>query len=221
MNIDNMNEEKKITIAILNYNGLRYLKKTIPILLFLNYSNYKIVIVDNNSTDGSVDFIKSLSNEKIVLVENDYNFGYSKGKNICVANSMGEYILLLDNDIFIPEHNILNDLLKKYSLLENPAFLSIVLLDNGSIVSKYYGIYYSFCGVNVHKKTKKIIDIISSKNTKNILTGSFNGGAVFFKKNIWNELGGYDELQPFMLDDFDIGIRAYIFGYNNYLFNNY
>lgn len=211
-----------ISIAILNYNGLKFLEKTLPSLLDLDYPSYEIIVFDNNSVDESVNFIKKLNNKKVRLIKSSHNNGYSKGKNECVKNSNGRYILLLDNDILITKKNILNDLLNEYNLLEKPAFLGPVLLDIESNLSKYYGVYYSFYGINVHKKQINISNITSGVNLeKNIKIGSFHGGAVFFEKSVWGSLGGYDELQPFMLDDFDIGARSYIFGYNNYLFNNY
>ena len=208
----------KITIAILNHNGLNYLKRCLHHLLNQRYKDYEVLVVDNGSNDGSIQYLDSINDMKLIVKENNLNLGYSKGKNICVSESNGEYILLLDNDILIENNLYLQKILEKYKKLDDIAFFSSLMIDENSEKTKYYGIYYSWYGLNIHKEHinyKKIIGYSS-----NIKVAAYNGGAVFFKKSIWNKLGGYDEVQPFMIDDFDLGPRAYLFGYSNYLYKN-
>ena len=91
--------EPLISIIILNRDGLHHLKR-----LFkdfdkkTNYSNYEIIVVDNASTDGSVEFLKSLD-LPITVIENKENVSFSKGNNDAAKIAKGEYILLLNNDI--------------------------------------------------------------------------------------------------------------------------
>jgi GT2 family glycosyltransferase len=202
-----------ISIGILNHNGLIYLKKTISSALEQRYSNFEIVVVDNGSTDKSIEYLESLKNKNIKIVKNGENYGYSKGKNICVEKCKGKYILLIDEDIEILGKNCLDNFIKFYKENKGIAFLAPIFRDIKSNTTKYYGAFSSWYGLNIHKNKVKIPNL---KNKFRI--GSFHGGAVFFNKNIWNQLGGYDELQSFMLDDFDLGFRAYLFGYKNYLY---
>ena len=204
-----------ITVAILNYNGSQYLKRTIPKLLGLDYPNYEILVVDNNSDDNSLSYLNRF--KRIKVIKNKSNFGYSKGKNIAVKHSKGIFVLLLDNDILVEEINILKSLLKFYERFEDVSFLSLLMVDKGKTKTKYFGIYYSLYGMNVHRRLIDYRQIM--KFHFNVKVGSFNGGAVFFKKIVWEELGGYDDLQPIMLDDFDISARSHIFGYSCYLYN--
>src|SRR3989344_3757775 len=190
-----------ISVVMLNYNGLKYLRRTIPPILKLDYPNYKFIIVDNGSTDGSVGFIKKFKN--IILIENGENWGYSEGKNIGVKNARGEYTLLLDNDILINDKKILKI-----------AFLSLPMINIGEIKTKLYTYGFSLFGPLYNKpESMKVI-------TKNIpyLSGAPMGGNIFFKRSIWNEIGDYDNSQPYYLDDLDIGARSYLFGYKNYVF---
>jgi len=210
-----MKKNPLISIAILNYNGLSYLKETLQAIRNLVYPNKEIIIVDNGSSDGSLEFIKKFKG--VNLIQNGKNLGYSEGKNICVEKSNGKYVLLLDNDILIKNKFILNQLVIKYKVSDKICFMALLMKDKGEETTKYYGIYYSFYGINIHKPKLKIRDIISKKDA--ILVGSFNGGAVFFEKDRWTKIGEYDKMQPIMLDDFDVGARAYIRGYKNYLFN--
>ena len=87
-------EEPLVSIIILNRNGLNNLK-----CLFkdfdakTNYSNYEIIVVDNASTDESVNYLKSLD-LPIRIIENDVNVSFSRGNNDAAKIANGEYLLL-------------------------------------------------------------------------------------------------------------------------------
>ena len=100
-----MKEYPKISIVVLNYNGLKYLQRTIPALLKIDYPAYEIIIVDNASSDKSINFLENF--EGIKIVRNKKNYGCCKGKNIGIKKATGEYILLLDNDILLENRNSL------------------------------------------------------------------------------------------------------------------
>lgn len=205
----------KISVVMLNYNGLAYLKKTIAPILKLNYSNYEFIIVDNGSTDESIEFINSFKNIK--LIENGENLGYSKGKNIGIEKSTGEYLLVIDNDIIIKDFNFISELIKLYN--DNFGFIQIPLLDCDKKLTKHYGIYYCIYGANPNKLEKKIADIISSKLLLVKVVGPC-GACFFCSRDHWDRIGWFDESQKFNIDDVDIGPRACIYGFNNYLYTN-
>lgn len=206
-------EKPKISIIVLNFNGLSYLKQTIPALLALKYPNKEVVVFDNGSTDGSVGFLKN--NPAIKLIESSRNLGYSAGKNRAVEHSSGEFVLLIDNDILINDAGILEKMLENYSA--ETAFLQVPLLDAGKDKTGFYGIYFSVYGVNLHKTQVEIDKILHSKHHLIEIAGA-TGGCMFFERNKWFEIEGFDEAQSFNLDDIDIGPRAIIYGYKNFLF---
>jgi len=88
---------KKCSVIILNYNGKKYLKECLNSLMNQTYSDYEIIISDNGSTDGSVDFIKK-SYPRIILIENGENLGYADGNNRGIRKATGDYIVILNND---------------------------------------------------------------------------------------------------------------------------
>lgn len=199
-----------VSIVVLNYNGVNYLKKTIPKLLSLDYPNYEIIVVDNYSTDRSKKFLKKF--KKIMLIENRENLGYSKGKNLGARIAQGKYLFLLDNDILINDPYIIKNLLYFYEH-NRDSIISIPLKDSDKQKVTYYGGYF---GRLFEPRAKNNLNPILKG-----LSGYPNGGAIFTSSKIWTELGGFDESQPFNLDDRDLGIRAYLFGYRVVLFNNY
>lgn len=204
-----------VSIGILNYNGLKYLKKTIPAILKLNYLTYEIIVVDNASTDESTNYLSKFKN--IRIIKNKENLGYSKGKNICVKNCNGKYILLLDEDILIKDKRLLNKLIKIYDKKKNIGFIQIPLLDEDKLKTFYYGIYYSIYGLNMHRKNIDIKKIIKCDKKLIPIVGP-TGASIFCSRKNLNKIGLFDESQGFHLDDVDIGPRSNIFGFKNYLY---
>lgn len=83
-----------------NYNGARFIAKTIESVLQQTYLNWELIIVDDCSTDSSIDIIEPfLENSKIRLIKATKNFGGPAGpRNIGINQSKGDYIALLDSD---------------------------------------------------------------------------------------------------------------------------
>jgi len=199
-----------ITVAVLNYNGAEKLKKTIPAILAQDYEPREIVVLDNASTDGSVEYLKQFS--EIKIIENKSNLGYGEGKNALVKNAGGDYVLTLDNDIELPESNFLARLFEEYKTLNNPAYLSPLLRDVDKDYIDTGGLFF-----NRPNKKIELADILGTGIKK---VPRYRGGASFFKKSIFEKLGGFDETYPFNIDDYDMSARAYLNGYFNYRTTN-
>ena len=112
---------KDLGIVICNFNKVDYLKGCLETLYKSNFENlsYTVVVVDNASTDESVNFIKD-NYKEVVLLENEVNTGGSGGFDKGIKYSIEKeykYVALLDNDILLEENTILN--LVKY-IKENP-----------------------------------------------------------------------------------------------------
>ncbi len=95
-----------VSALIVNYNGKNLLKRIISSLEKSNYKNFEIIIVDNNSSDGSQEFLKK-NFRNVRLVQNKKNLGYS-GINSALKFCKGEYILFLNNDMEIDKNCIEN-----------------------------------------------------------------------------------------------------------------
>tara|TARA_A100001011_G_scaffold335225_1_gene364042 strand:+ start:1281 stop:2294 length:1014 start_codon:yes stop_codon:yes gene_type:complete len=110
-----MLSNKRIAVAILNYNGTELLKKFLPSVV--KHSDKKlsrIFVIDNNSNDESVIFI-SKSYPDIEIVKNDKNYGYAGGYNEGLKNIDSDYFVLLNNDVEVTK-NWLNPM---FELLES------------------------------------------------------------------------------------------------------
>ena len=104
-----MEKMKKVCVAIINWNGLEWLKKTIPIIE--KYSKEAdIVVIDNNSIDGSKYYLKT-NYKKITVISHDKNYGFSEGYNRAIKKIKNTYILLINNDVIVTK-NWIKPLLK-------------------------------------------------------------------------------------------------------------
>lgn len=93
----------KLTVIIVNYNVKYFLEVCLHSVLKASESvDTEIIVVDNNSTDGSCEFIRRRF-PSVVLIENKDNKGFSKANNQGVAIAKGEYILFLNPDTVMPE----------------------------------------------------------------------------------------------------------------------
>ncbi len=91
---------KKVSINILNFNDRKYLEKTLPLILAQTYPNYEVVLTDNASTDGSVEYVREHF-PGVRILQNEKNLGYAGGHNRGISATDGEYVMLLNTDIFL------------------------------------------------------------------------------------------------------------------------
>lgn len=100
------------SIIILTYNKLEYTKLCIEsIRQFTAPFSYELIVVDNHSTDGTIEWLKE--QEDISTIYNEVNLGFPKGCNQGIAIAKGSNILLLNNDVIVTYnwlHNLLNNL---------------------------------------------------------------------------------------------------------------
>lgn len=107
-----MNREPLVYIILVNYNGYEYTMDCLKSLKNIHYCNYKIVVVDNNSRDGSQE--KFTESENIHLIFSRENLGFAGGNNIGIKYAVDngcEYVLLLNNDTVVKE-DFLNELVE-------------------------------------------------------------------------------------------------------------
>jgi len=89
------------SIIIPNYNSEKYIRKCIDSVLQQTCKNFELIIVDDMSTDNSVDIIKKYNDTRIKLIELDHKAYNGGARNIGVENAKGQYILFLDCDDWI------------------------------------------------------------------------------------------------------------------------
>jgi GT2 family glycosyltransferase/SAM-dependent methyltransferase len=89
-----------VSIIIVNYNGKHFFNALLPSITGQTYPNYEVVLVDNASIDGSVDYIRSQYPD-IRVVEAGENLGFAAGNNLGIEVARGEFYALINNDTVV------------------------------------------------------------------------------------------------------------------------
>lgn len=97
-------EQAKISVIMSVYNGRPYLKEAIRSILTQTYKNFEFIIVDDASTDDSLKYLKSLKDQRIIIIKNKKNLGLAASLNKALQISSGNFIARMDaDDISLPE----------------------------------------------------------------------------------------------------------------------
>jgi len=94
----------KVTVLMAIYNGEEYLKECMDNVLSQTYKDFEFLIIDDGSTDSTLDIIKSYKDHRIRLLKNDKNMSQVASLNIGLDHALGEYIARIDvDDIMLPD----------------------------------------------------------------------------------------------------------------------
>ena len=191
----------KVSIIIVNYNGKELLQKCLDSLLNVRYDNFEIILVDNNSTDGTVEFITK-NHPSIIIIKLDSNKGFAEPNNIAAKLAKGEYLLFLNNDTIVTP-NFISEMVKVMETDKKIAICqSLLLKPDGSIDSS--GDFIDNLGVVYNSKTK--IDEIRE-------VSSAKGASMLVRSDIFKKLNGFDQKFFVTFEDVDLCWRSWILGY--------
>lgn len=103
--------EPTVHVLVINWNGLTHLQECFETLLAGDYPNAQFILIDNASTDGSVEFVRGRFGDdpRVAIIECPTNLGWSGGNNVGLERALAEgadYVLLLNNDTAVRENTI-------------------------------------------------------------------------------------------------------------------
>lgn len=195
-----------ISIIFAMLNGEKFLNRCLDSIKNLsNCNEIEIMIINNNSTDNSLEIIHTYENDLHIKVINlQKNVGYAKASNIGVKNSRGEFIFITNVDVIYPIPDFFLKLLEIYrdNKQDKDLIISPAMVFEGDGIH-YFGAKNHILGFSytkdVHKKLpkKKII-----KKTQRA-----SGGSLFMERTHFMELGGYYNDFFIYYDDTDFSLR--------------
>lgn len=185
----------KFSIVIPNWNGKDLLEKNLPAVLAAAGAE-EVIVADDGSTDGSIEFLKD-NFPQIKVVEHE-RLGFVGNCNLGVKNVCGDIIILLNTDV-MPEKDFLKPLEDDFN---DPKVFAVSL--NELQWSWAKGAWIN--GFVEHSP--------GAKTTTPHISFWASGGSGAFRKTIWDQLGGFDEIyNPFYWEDLDLSYRAWKRGY--------
>lgn len=215
--------EPSVSIIILNRNHGNWLRTLVnSIFTLTDYSNYSVIIVDNNSTEENVKaFYSELEkNDRVQVVHYDRDFNYSEAINTGVARSQAEVIVLLNNDMQITTPRWLGELVRWAIQPEVGVIGGKLLHRNRSI--QHAGIILGMNGfighlyLNAPEHYHGLAGSVDWYRNYHALTGACQA----MRRQLFNQVGGYDERFRLAFGDIDFCLRVFKAGYRN-LYNPY
>ena len=203
-----MDNDTLVSIIIVNYNGRHHLEECLKSLMQVTYKKFEVILVDNNSTDGSIEFVKN-NHPSIKIKKLDKNYGFAEPNNIGAKIAKGDFLLFLNNDTTV-NPNFIQEMVNVFNQDSKIAISqSLLLKTNGEIESS--GDFIDTLGRAYMSKEKvtKVKEILSAR-----------GACMLIRKNIFWELEGFDKNFFASFEDIDLSWRAWIWGYKIVLVPN-
>jgi len=181
----------KLSVVMPVYNGGKYLKEAIESILSQTLVDFEFVIIDDGSSDNSVQIVESYSDERIRLIKNNHQ-GLVKSLNIGIENSGSEYIVRMDSDdVAVPER-----LEKLFNYMENNPGVAVC------------GSWANIINETGEKVGEMKYPLIENKVIKkyNLLHCPFIHPTVIFRRDIIKRLGGYKNFKH--AEDYELWTRV-------------
>lgn len=199
----------KTTVVIPNYNGMKYLQDCLSSLKAQEH-NFDIIVVDNGSKDGSCFFIREQFPE-VSIFQFEENTGFCKAVNKGIQESKTPFVLLLNNDVRVEKDFVKN---LERAIEEKKNYFSIgakmLSMQEKNKIDDAGDFYCALGWAFARGKGKP-----ESNYTEPTDVFTACAGAAIYRKEIFEEIGYFDENHFAYLEDVDIGYRAKIYGYKN------
>lgn len=200
---------REVSIVIPNYNGKHFLEACLTAVFRQTIKDLEVIVVDNGSTDGSLEYLAAFPQVRILSLDRNYGFCRAVNEGIKAADS--DYVILLNNDTEA-EENFAEALLKAIKSDERLFSCSSKMIcfhDRERMDDA--GDYY--CALGWAFGRGKGGEISRYDRSARIFASC--AGAAIYRKKVLEELGYFDEKHFAYLEDIDIGYRARIHGYEN------
>lgn len=204
-----------LSIIIVNYNTLGLTKNCIEnVRKHTKGIVYEIILVDNASTDGSIEYFSTM--EGIIFVESGNNVGFGRANNLGFEYSSGRYLLMLNSDTVVVD-NILSRMVNRFdSQPKDVACLGSLLMHNDrqpAFSFGYYKLWQEEFGKKVGKRETKSIEG-EQKDVEYV-----SGADLFVRRNVAEQLGLFDPDFFMYYEDMELGYRYRKNGYRSVVVN--
>jgi GT2 family glycosyltransferase len=197
-----------ISIIIPNYNGEHFLEECLSSVASQTLRDFETIFIDNASVDGSVAFVKERY-PWVRIVEKPENLGFAGGTNAGIRETKGEYILTLNNDTRL-ESDFLEEMVTAIKTDENIGMVAPkMLLMDGRINAT--GMCISRSGAAWNRGMFEE-DVGQYENPEHMIGAC--AGAALYRREMFNDIGLFDEDFFLYHEDVDLSFRAFLAGWD-------
>jgi len=202
-----MTTKKMVSVIIVNYNGEKFIKNCLNSVLRTKYPAFEVIVVDNNSTDGSLKILEGFKgNSRVKIISLHRNLHFAGGNNIGIQYAKGEYLVFLNNDT-IADPNWLMELVRIFEYDEDASAVQCLLLrmKDGGIDS--IGGTIDYCGRPMPIRSLWVQNEDVRKERR-LFYGC--GAALAIRRNVLERVGVFDSDLP--ADEVDLCWRINLSG---------
>ena len=197
-----------ISVIILNWNGIRHLGPCLDALSAQTYSPVEAIVVDNGSTDGSLEWVRTHS-PGVRLIENGKNLGFGGGMNIGILAARGRFVMVLNNDTRL-DPGCVEALKESIEKDENyGACASKILLEEEGDRIDAAGIAICPDGLSIGRGRLEKSDLYDREMEVFFASGC----ACLYRREMLEDIGLFDEDFFAYAEDTDMGWRARLAGW--------
>jgi len=217
----------QLSVIILNYNVRYFLELCVlSVQKALENIDAEIIVIDNNSQDDSCAMMKHRF-PNVKLIENKENSGFPKGNNIGVSQAQGEYICILNPDTVVAEDTF-SKVLAFAKKQNDLGIIGCKLIDGTGnfLPESKRGVPTPFVAftkiVGLYKIFPKTFGKYYAQHLSENETGKVDilvGAFMLMRRELYNEIGGFDENCFMYSDDIDLSYMALKKGKSNYYFH--
>lgn len=202
----------KITVVIPNYNGERFLRECLTALENQEPDTpaFEILVVDNGSDDDSLHILGEFPSVFVKTLSE--NTGFCHAVNVGIQESEAPFVIMLNNDTkvrpaFVKQlYNAISGKSEAFSVSAK-----MLMWDKPELIDDAGDQYCALGWAYARGKGKPSHLFAEPKEVF-----SACGGAAIYRREVFDEIGFFDELHFAYLEDLDIGYRARLYGYRNY-----
>jgi len=204
-----------VSLVILSYNK-RDLTSSCLTSIFQHIPELEreVIVVDNASSDDSVEYIKKHF-PKVILIENKKNLGFAGGCNLGAAHATGEYILFLNNDAKLSS-NPLSEMIEVFENHTSAGVVGGLLVNHNGSLQRSYGSFYTVINVAYLLFAGESGELKRFKSRDVIPTDWVSGGFMMIKRDIFESVSGFNESYFMYIEDMDLCYRVKKKGYEIY-----
>ena len=205
----------RVSVIILNYNGLKFIEQCLKSVVNTDYANFEVILVDNASQDKSIELAKKLfeDNPQLRLIKNRNNVGFAQGNNIGANHAKGDILVFLNVDTEV-EPNWLEELVKVMNSkpMIGAAQCKLLVAQNRSKIESI-GHYIDYTGIESAESTlvKDQVDSGQYNQSKEIFYA--RGAAMAVKRDVFFKAGMFDPAYFMDHEEIDLCWRIWLRGY--------
>lgn len=205
-----------VSIIVLNYNSKKFIQTCIESILQSCYPDFEVVLVDNNSNDGSLELVRTIfgNDKRIRIICNMENYGYAKGNNIGIKHAKGDYVVIINPDVRIDDRLWLKKLVDVMLTDESIGIAapSILSYDSENVQATGMGFLYPFCSVfALHKNWS--YSALLKKCPRPFPVFVAGGECMIVRKDLLDRIGLFDATYFMYYEEVDLCWRAWIGGF--------